>query len=94
MLRMSEDTAPEAAAAHVAVLRRATTEQRLRSAFAYSRSMIALSRAALRDRHPDLGDDECLVLWVEQNYGPEIADGVRRRVQELGWTRATNSSRR
>ena len=89
---MLDDTTPEAAAAHLAVLRRATTAQRLRAGLAYSRSMIGLSRAALRQRRPDLTADKAALAWVEQCYGKELADAVRRRLRELAWDPATTSS--
>ena len=88
---MSIDTTPEAAAAHLAVLRAASTEQRLRACFGFSRSVIALSRDALRVRHPEMNDDELAVAWVEQNYGRVLADGVRARLAEMACDTTTTS---
>jgi hypothetical protein len=76
----------------LSVLRRATMAQRLRAGLGYSRSMIALSRAALRRRRPELTTDEAALAWVEQCYGKRLADAVRQRRRELAWDTATNSS--
>ena len=89
---MHDDTSPEAASAHLRLLRNATTAQRLRAAFGYSRSMISLSRAALRYRRPELSDDERALAWVEQCYGPDLAVAVRRRLREVRWNPTTTSS--
>ena len=89
---MPTDTTPEAAAAHLHVLRRASTEQRLRAGMGYSRSMIALSRAALRERCPDLTSEELAVTWVGEQYGVALARAVRAHLKELRCRRATNSS--
>ena len=42
-----------------------------------SRQLKSMSLAALRRTHPDLGDDEIRLLFIEQVYGKELAEGVR-----------------
>lgn len=91
---MLTDTAPEAAAAHLQMLRDAGTERRLAAVFRYSRSVIALSRAALRERHPELTPDEARLAWVAQTYGPELAEGVRRKLERIPCAAATTSTTR
>ncbi len=88
------DTSPGAAAAQLDLLRCMGPGGRLRAGLRFSRSMIALSRAALRQRNPDL--DECALrfLWIEQNYGAALARAVERRQEAAGWMKVTSSSPR
>lgn len=73
------DTSDAAARVQLELIRNATPERRLQACFALSRSMIALSRAVLRDRHPDLDDLELGLKWVELNYGADLATAMRAR---------------
>ena len=52
--------------------------------------MIALSRASLRARHPELSDQEIALLWVEQNYGADLARDVRRHLESKSCSPATS----
>ena len=65
---------------------------RLRAGLRFSHSMIALSRAGLRARNPDLDERALKLLWIEQNYGAELARKVERHQRAVGWTRPTTSS--
>ena len=67
---------------------------RLRAGLGFSRSMIALSRAALRARHPGLDEHALRLLWIEQNYGAALAREVQRHQEAVGWTGTTISSSR
>ena len=86
------DTSCGAEAAQLAVLRRMGPGGRLRARLRFSRSMIALSRAALRERNPGLDEREVQLLWIEQNYGADLARKVERHQRAVGWTSATTSS--
>ena len=86
------DTSRGAADAQLAVLRRMGPAGRLRAGLRFSRSMIALSRAALRARNPDLGERALKLLWIEQNYGADLARKVERHQRSVGWTTTTTSS--
>ena len=86
------DTSPGAAAAQLDALRRMGTGGRLRAGLAFSRSMIARSRAALRARHPDADARTLLILWIEQNYGAVLARAVESRMGAIQWTSTTTSS--
>ena len=86
------DTSRSAADAQLAVLRRMGPGGRLRAGLRFSHSMIALSRAALRARNPDLDERALKLLWIEQNYGAELARKVERHQRAVGWTRPTTSS--
>ena len=87
------DTSRSAAAAQLAVLRRMGPGGRLRAGLRFSRSMIALSRAALRARNPDLDEGALKLLWIEQNYGADLARKVKRHQRAIGWTEPSAPSK-
>jgi len=74
------DTSPAAAQVQLELIRRASPARRLQACFSFSKSMITLSRAALRERLPELDDLELRLRWVELNYGAELATAVRAQV--------------
>lgn len=86
----ADDTSPAAAAAHIEALRRLGPDGRLRAGLRFSAAMIATSRAALRARHPGASEDELKVLWIEQEYGADLARAVAARMGVDPWTRATS----
>ena len=88
------DTSRAADEAQLEALRRMGPGGRLRAGLRFSRSMIALSRAALRARHPELGERALRLLWIEQNYGAALAREVRRHQETVGWTDTTISPSR
>ena len=83
------DTSRAADEAQLEALRRMGPGGRLRAGLRFSRSMIALSRAALRARHPELGELALKLLWIEQNYGAALAREVQRHQEATGWTGTT-----
>ena len=87
----SRDTRHDAEEAQLEALRRLGPGGRLRAGLRFSGSMIALSRAALRAQHPELGEEALKLLWIEQNYGAELARKVRRHQEAVGWTGTTVS---
>lgn len=90
----SRDTSRAADEAQLEVLRGMGPGGRLRAGLRFSRSVIALSRAALRARHPGLGEHAVRLLWIEQNYGVALAREVQRHQEAVGWTGTTISSSR
>ena len=78
------DTSAEAARVQLELIRSASPERRLAACFGFSRSMIALSRAALRDRFPELDEAELRLRWVELNYGADLAAQVRAHLHRRG----------
>ena len=86
------DTSPGAAAAQLAVLRQMGPGGRLRAGLRFSRSMIALSRAALRARNPELDERALKLRWIEENYGANLARAVERHQRAVGWTSKATSS--
>ncbi len=71
------DTDPETERAHLAMLRAAPPARRLRLALSLSRTVMSLSRAGIARRHPDASPDEVGLIFVELNYGRELAEGLR-----------------
>ena len=90
----SRDTSRAADEAQLEALRRMGPGGRLRAGLRFSRSMIALSRAALRARYPKLDEHALRLLWIEQNYGAALARKVRRHQEAVGWTGTTISPSR
>lgn len=72
------DTDPESARVQIDLLRAAGPSRRASLALGLTRTVIALSRRALRAAHPELPEPEIEVLWVELHYGRDIAEGLRR----------------
>jgi hypothetical protein len=77
---MSElsDTDPDSERVQIELLRAAGPSRRASLALGLTRTVIALSRRALRAAHPELPEPEIELLWVEFHYGREIAEGIRR----------------
>lgn len=71
------DTDPESAQVQIDLLRAAGPSRRASLALGLTRTVIALSRRALRAAHPELPEPEIEVLWVKLHYGREIAEGIR-----------------
>ena len=87
----SRDTSRAADEAQLEALRRMGPAGRLRAGLRFSRSMIALSRAALRARNPDLDEQALKLLWIERSYGRELARAVQLHQEAMGWTSTTTS---
>lgn len=75
--RPFSDTDPETERVHIEMLRRAGPERRLQLALNLTHEVIAMSRRELRRLHPEASEEELGVLWVRQNYGDELADGLQ-----------------
>ena len=82
------DTGRAADEALLDTLRRMGNGGRLRAGLRFSRSMLALSRAAMRARNPGLDERALRLLWIEENYGAALARDVERHQEAVGWTRA------
>ena len=90
----SRDTSRAADEAQLEALRRMGPSGRLWAGLRFSHSMIALSRAALRARHPELDEHALRLLWIEQSYGAALAQEVRHHQEAVGWTGTTISPSR
>lgn len=75
------DTDAETARVHQEMLRAATPEFRLSLALSLSRSVVALSRQALRRSMGEGATDlDAALRFVELHYGADLARGVRKRL--------------
>jgi hypothetical protein len=75
-----DDTRPSAARQQIAWMREAGPTRRFLAAQSLSRSVIELSRRALRRRNPGASDDELDLLFVELHYGADLARRMREHV--------------
>lgn len=73
------DTHPEAEAVRLELLRKASVAQRASLMRSLTRTAVASSRRALRRARPDANQQELDLLFVELNYGRELAECVRQR---------------
>jgi hypothetical protein len=71
------DTDPESERVHLAMLRTASPERRLRLALSLSRTVMDLSRAGIARRHPGASPEEVGLIFVEMNYGRDLAEELR-----------------
>lgn len=68
----SSDTTPEAAALQEEIFRRMTTEQRFRLALELSDDMRKVALAGLRNRRPELNEEELRRELLRLMYGFEL----------------------
>jgi hypothetical protein len=74
MRTQSSDTHPEIERLQIEGLRRRGTVGRLETLWSWSAGIVGLSVAGLRRLHPELDERHIRRLFVELNYGAEIAD--------------------
>lgn len=84
MSALSRDTHPSADDMQVQLLRQATVARRFALVRSLSASVIGASRRALKRRHPEASDREIGLLFVELHYGADLANRVRRYLEERG----------
>ncbi|MEO8971845.1 MAG: hypothetical protein ABI406_09645 [Ktedonobacteraceae bacterium] len=77
MRTQSSDTSPEAERVQIDLLRKAGVVRRIELAFSLTQSAIELSRQGMRRRYPLASEEDLNLLFVELNYGKELADRVR-----------------
>jgi hypothetical protein len=75
-----------AAADHVQVmlLRDAGTAGRFARARSLTQSVVALSRRAIRKRHPGWSERDLLLEFIAVHYGCELAERVRAHLERCG----------
>jgi hypothetical protein len=84
MRTQSRDTHPEVERVQIELLRKAGVARRFSLARSLSQTVIQLSLRAIRETHPDASEGELALIFVELNYGKELAkrlqaDFARRR---------------
>lgn len=73
------DTTEKARLIHEAVLRRKSPQQRLRTAQELTLGLQKIAFAAIRQRSPELTDDEIWLQLVVRRLGPEVVRKVYGR---------------
>ena len=77
MRAQSRDTHLEAERVQIELLRKATITRRLELGFSLSQDALQLAREGIRRVHPEASEEEVGLIFVEMNYGKELADRVR-----------------
>lgn len=77
MRTQSRDTHPDAERVQIELLQKATEAGRFGLARSLSRTVIQLSRRAIQEANPGASEEELAVLFVEYNYGKELAEHLR-----------------
>jgi hypothetical protein len=76
------DTSTEALQAQLNVLRRMSPLERVSRMCLWSQYIKNMSLNAIRRRHPEFGEEEIRLKFIELTYGTELARGVRRHLKE------------
>lgn len=71
------DTRPEAEAVLLQLIRDQQPAIRLAKAISASNRVAQQCKDAIRRAHPEISEDEVKLLFIELNYGKELADDVR-----------------
>ena len=74
------DTPAKVLQAQATLLRQAGPARRAALGLAMTAQALAMSRRALRQRHPELSEQDVLLLWAEIHYGTVLADRVRQHL--------------
>ena len=74
------DTHPDAEAVQIELLRRTSVSRRVAMVCSMTRLAVSSSRRACRRAHPELTERELDLLFVELNYGSDLAQRLRRRL--------------
>jgi len=77
MRTQSRDTSPEAERVQIELLRKATVAQRFSLVRSLSSRAIQLSRRAIRRANPDASEEDLKLIFIELNYGKDLAERVR-----------------
>ncbi len=78
---MLSDTHPDAERVQIELLRQATGAQKIAQLRSLTSLVIGLSRRAIARANPQLDHHEVDMLWVEINYGKDLAARLRSYVE-------------
>ena len=78
MTAMHSDTHPDAEAVQLELLRQASVSQRASLMRSLTRVAVASSKRAIAKARPGLSQQELDLVFVELNYGQELADRLRQ----------------
>jgi hypothetical protein len=85
------DTSPEAEKVQLDLLRKMTVAQRLGLMRSLTRTVVHLSRDSLARLHPGLDDRRLDLLWVEQQYGRDLALRLQDYLDRMPLCKTTTS---
>ncbi len=88
---MLSDTSPEAEKVQIDLLRRMSVAQRLGRVRGWTRTLVHLSREGLARANPGLDHRELDLLWVEHQYGPDVAVRLRKYLEKGAPCKSTTS---
>jgi hypothetical protein len=74
---MLSDTHPEAEKVQIELIRRMSVAERLARMRDWTRTLVHLSRQGLAKANPGLDQRELDLLWVERQYGRDLAVRLR-----------------
>ncbi len=84
-------TSPEAETVQLDLLRKMTVAERLGLMRSLTRTLVHLSRDGLARANPSLDDRQLDLLWVDQQYGRDLADRLREYLERTPPCKATTS---
>jgi hypothetical protein len=88
---MLSDTHPDAERVQLDLIRKMTIAERLARAGEWTRMVVNLSRQNIALAHPGVDARELDLLWVEQQYGADLALRLRSYLKERPSCKATTS---
>jgi len=80
----SRDTHPDIERVQIEMLRKAGTAERVRLARSLSQSVMQMSWSAIKKANPHASEEEVSILFVTQNYGDDLANGLREYLARRG----------
>ena len=81
MRTQSMDTSPEAERVQIELIRKASPAKLFGLVRSLSQSLIEMNRQNLRKLHPETSEEELALMFVELNYGKELAEHVRANLK-------------
>jgi hypothetical protein len=71
------DTSPEAERVQIELIRQAPLTKRIALMEAWSQFLVEANKQSIRHAHPNAGEEEVGLIFVEMHYGKKLADGAR-----------------
>ena len=81
MPSIASDTHPDAASVQIELMRRATPAERFSLACSLTRTAIFHAKRAIARAHPECSQQARNLLFVEMQYGRELADELRLHLE-------------
>lgn len=86
---MLSDTSPEAEKVQIELLRKMSVAERLGRVREWSRMLVHLSRQGLARANPGIDNRGLDLLWVEQQYGRDLAVKLQEYLEKRSSCKAT-----